>query len=414
MAVGRVNVGGGAGAATLNIYTQMSEPKKKNGIWIQTLDKFQNITMDTDVWEAGDWINNYLTPSPVAKAGHMSILVGRKIYIIGGVVNSYSTTGNNIYSLDLTTNVWSFESDIPWLNSNSSTTGHLRAYARNGNIYMSGRVGSSGVYHRIYNIESKTWTTSTTTAPGGGTSTNYCFPYGDDVSINVGFNGDNVNITKYNISTGVWTTIYSGSYSNVASCSVEMIGDYIYAVAGLASYGGFKVELSTGVRTNIARSPAVTSATPSLASGSNIELFGTSIGYGTQHQIYNTTTDTWSQVGDLPMGVISTTPVADEVDKKIHLIGGYSQANGTNAALKTALTKSFNAKIYPNKELVIKILNQPNASPNQYKVRLFDTKIKIKNEQIYAYFLDAWIYRDNDLNYAPSYWGDGTQWVQFK
>ena len=51
MATGRVNVGGGGSG--LNIFTQLSEPAIKEGIWIQTTKSYRKAIIERSIFLSG-------------------------------------------------------------------------------------------------------------------------------------------------------------------------------------------------------------------------------------------------------------------------------------------------------------------------------------------------------------------------
>ena len=92
---GKLGFNNGKFTAELNIYTQMDEPKEKNGIWVKTQNKCKNILTNQKIFkDDGKWS----TPQPLpgrVKTSPCAVQYNGKLY---------TYTNNNLYSYD--GNVW--------------------------------------------------------------------------------------------------------------------------------------------------------------------------------------------------------------------------------------------------------------------------------------------------------------------
>ena len=61
--INRLPIGGEASSGAINVFTQIDEPDKKDGIWIQTNKNYNNIVFDTSTTtDDGSWTDIGGTP----------------------------------------------------------------------------------------------------------------------------------------------------------------------------------------------------------------------------------------------------------------------------------------------------------------------------------------------------------------
>lgn len=409
MTTGRVNVGGGG--ASLNIFTQLVEPQKKDGIWLQTSDKFRSIALDRNVYLSNSWVLNFIPDLPTPRAYHTTLLYKDFIYVFGGKPNSGSQSFNqDIYKYNLITGVWTLVGNIPWGTYNTGMVSWNYEIINN-IVYFSGRIGTGTAQLKRYDLDAETWLTDEGYLPRSG-GVHRIFKYGDDGLI-LAVPGDSNYVYQYAFSTKTWTQVSPSPYiaRDLSSASIHLIDNVVYFAAGY--YPSMKFDLITKTWSSIATSPLTTSGSPSLVFGNEIHIYGRGGYAGQEVIIYDTLTNTYSYGTPMLRRRYYTNAVFDPKGKVVYIVGG---ADTDSTGIYNPRTDAFTyySKQYANDELVI-LVNKPySIDPNQMAVKLFDTRIPIKNEKLVNYFLNAWIFNNSDLQEYPAYWGDGTKWTKFK
>ncbi|MGD6894283.1 Kelch repeat-containing protein [Bacillus infantis] len=411
MTTGRVNVGGGGGGATLNIYTQLAEPQKKDGIWLQTTDKFKTIFQDLSVYLANSWVVNAIAPLPLTRGLHATVLAGDFIYVFGGRQNSSSQSGLlDVYKYNIKTNLWSYVGPLPYGSINSAPTGFTGVY-KNGIIYLFGMIGSGTPTIKRFQVSTETWLANTSYALRA--SWGEIFDYGPDELLVV-MPGASTYIFAYKISTDSWRQVNTNTYNvrDLSGSAVHLIDNKIWFI-GSNNRNTLYYDLLLNTWTSLAASPIVTSASPSLVFGNEIHIYSRGGYEGLEYLIYNTTNNTYSYGPSLSRQRFNTDAVFDPISKKVYIIGGSTSSNGSIYSVETDMF-TYISKQYSNDELVL-LVNPPYSSdPKQMAVQLFGTRISVKNMKFLNYFLNAWIFKNGDLKEYPAYYGDGTKWTKFK
>lgn len=152
MATGRVNIGGGG--AGINVYTQPTEPFKKEGIWIKTNSGKSEVVSDDSLWFSGVWANpsqKSYAPIPYKSARKSVCKKGTDVYVGLGYNGSLYT--KEFYKYDSINDVWTRLADYPESNAQVDS-GSVGFSAYKNYIYA---FASTGRSYR-YDIETNMWT----------------------------------------------------------------------------------------------------------------------------------------------------------------------------------------------------------------------------------------------------------------
>lgn len=427
MATGKVNTGGGGGGG-LNIFTQLAEPRTKDGIWLQTQDKFKTIFLEKNVYLANSWVLDALPELPKPRLNPVIVYVNDKIYVFGGS----QTSGEQDYHTDvlkfnLVDNTLSYVTDMP--TAPSKTRPWLyNPIVKDDYIYFFGATSTSTTRNITrFNHVTETWDGFQSTYPPRGVSSGgYLFEYDEEHLLVVGGNTGTLYTQIYNINTNTWTELgsYSVTNTNVYSNTVyTKVGNLVYLLGTQSgSLNIMVIDLSTNTLARLDSTPGVPAKVPfvlkggvdfSLLLGDEVHIFGSPyLANQLSYVIFNTTTKTWSYGPPMLRLRNDTNVVFDPIRRKVYIIGG--RHDTTNAISKSTDMLSFISKQYTNDELVLLVQDTYDVSRNQKAVKLFPTTISIKNGRFMNFFNDAWIFKNGDLREYPAYYGDGTQWIKFK
>ena len=133
--------------------------------------------------------------------------------------------------------------------------------------------------------------------------------------------------------------------------------------------------------------------------GTDIYLFGSTFSsdYRKAYK-YNTLTDTYTQLTNIPYDFYGGVAVSINSIEEIYLLGSSLNVN------KIGIFELKSIE-YEDNQIVI-----TQGTPT------YLTKILPNNSNLTYYFNDAWIYTDQDglIQNIPTYYGDGTSWIKFK
>lgn len=379
------------GSAKPNIFCQLTEPTSKDGIWLQT-DKEYNIVNFTDspisYWETTKEAD---TPYNIANSqGGKSgiIVVDDYIYFFGGTSSDTQTLA---YKYNINTKLYTRLTDIPY-----NFSGNL-IYI-NGYIYLIG--GGSNYYEMTrYNIENNSYTILTDIPyPVNHASIT---SVGTDIYL---FGGEG---------NSIWTDWYTKAYKyNTLTDTYTQLQDL--------SGGTF-------------RGCAVTV-------GTDIYLFDGERTWKSLYK-YNTLTNSCVKLGNKTIPLYCEESRAFYFNGDIYLLLGqnetsvykYSIDNNTFTLIENSENSSFGKyRIACMKDNIIYVVQQTqfykfivvdnddksvivSQKSNEYATSLFNKSDNMKNNPKF-FFDNTWYYTTQDGldDTIPTYYGDGTQWINFK
>ncbi len=265
--------------------------------------------------------------TPTQINAHSAVLIGDKIYIMGGQ-NYRGEIQDALYIYDTLTSTWSTGASMP------TAKLFFGAVAINDNIYvMGGEINGSAVGSNkleIYNSKTNTWSYGAPMPyPGRGMK---CVTYGTKIYAIGGASNDFMsyapNIQIYDTINNTWSI--GNTLPNVGiEPAVQIFEDNIYILGGARNYKSVDevhiYNITTDTWTTGSNMPNKRNLASSIIYGYKIYVFG---GYDSNNNftdystvdVYDIFNDTWEQTTDLsrPNRQMSTTLV----DNTIYLIGG--------------------------------------------------------------------------------------------
>ena len=265
---------------------------------------------------------------------------------------------------------------------------------------------------------------------------------GTDIYLLGGANSGTYNY-KYDTLTNSYTQLKDIPYQFYNGSAVA-IGTNIYLLGGsdYKTYN-YKYDTLTDTYTQLRNIPYNFFVGSAVAIGTDIYLLGGQ-GYKTYNYKYDTLTDTYTKMTDIPYNFYYGT--ASVLNNDIYLLSGAYVAKNYNYKYNTvtdtytkmtdipyevsecgfAVTVNNNIYLfggYPSSTKV-QVLEFPSSefedksilllNGNTYKTQLFTSDLV--DSSVKYNFSDVWLYEDETglLTDIPTYFGDGTQWINIK
>ena len=428
-------VSGIDGNATLNLYTQMSEPTKKDGIWVQTNHQYQKAIIDNShIDNTGTWTNTK-NSGLQDRWYHIRGVYNGELYRMqfqySGSIPLYKTN-NVLQCIDNNTTVTWTQVGAFSYNADSSTfdgTSLYRAIVCNGKLYIA--VGYTNSYpdvrHIIFEYDAST-NSCNTAYIGFPAGDNYdFFTYNNDLYEITTEDAGYVAINKINTVSGSKTLIRNIDYSDnrfYGSPSAICSNGYIFVSYYERPSTEFDYSYNSGVYkfNNNNELEHIGSISPAIRSQSSCLFF-----------LYNNIpcmvySDTDNGYDKYIYGIIKQNDGSSYYNAKLtKLISAPPDGNKISVIGKYLISNegyvyTASANTYDPQTLII----QRNTSNNgTYKTGIYDLKSAIPkdlqpliegdaNRCLYA-FDDCYYFADTGFDWtAPMYYGDGTKWIKFK
>ena len=382
-----------AGKPKPNIFVQENEPNTKKGIWLQTNKQLEHIYGDDDIFIAGEWKpDGRYKDIPYEFYNSSAVVVGTDVYLLGS-----SMYTRYAYKYNTLTDTYTRLTDIPYvfLFYNGS------AVAIGTDIYLFGGSGNS-TYAYKYNTLTNTYT-QLTNIPYDFVNSSVA-AVGTDVYLFGSGNGSySTYAYKYNTLTDTYTRLTNMPYGFWTGSAVT-IGTDVYLFGGSNNTYTYKYNTLTDTYTQLTNIPYNFVSGSAVAVGANIYLFGSAYNssYYTYAYKYNTLTDTYTQLTNIPYNFYRGSAVAVGTDA--YLFGG-------EANKRKVQVYALESSTYANNSVVIA---QGRYYQTGYGIELYNDDL-FSLPMLYA-FADAWFYTTEDgiITDIPTYYGDGTQWTNFK
>lgn len=412
MATGRVNVGSGGDG--LNIFTQMSEPASKEGIWVKTSEKFKKVMVDSSVHGGGEWnkiADDSYTKNPRDLTGGKSVYKDGKIYVIGGSVGTSGASHlSEIRSYDILTDTWTSLAPSPISFFQQAVFLHGDLIYVHGGVYNNSL--SSATYK--YSITDNTWTLATSGYAKAGHS---AILVGDDCYLI----GSTTNVIKYNILNNTFTD--TGIVVNRYGHSSTLIGNKIYIYGGAINNTNTPtnilqvIDLETMTLSNLTSSTNKIALHGAVAVENQLYILGGSKTHTGQitgamptdsFMVYDLLSDTWDEeTFKMPYSLMLM--CVELVDGRIFVMNGTKDGYTLSGETRVFYIET---KVYPEKTIV---LIRSSENSGVYITELVSPTLRIlgdKNRLCTAF--DDVFFVDTDILNVDSYYGDGTQWIKFK
>lgn len=409
------NFGDGNGGK-LNIYTQLAEPAKKEGIWVKTEQKYSKIVNDLELWFSNAWNDETLktyAPIPRTFLKGDCASVGTDIYLPAGCDNTSTDHSNSLFhKYNTLTNEWTQLSSTP-----ASVMYHQTVSIGNFVYFIGGitSTGDLGTTMYKYDTVNNTWT-KLTNIPF--TCRLHC---ANAVGSNIYVTGGNGSSGtekmhyKYDTLTDAWTKLTDVPIG-ITSASSDVVGTKIYYFGGIGSSSSFNATYSydtlTNTWTKLTNVPYNHYNGSCSAVGTDIYLTGSSYYVDTSDKShakgfckYSTLTDTWTKLDDL--STMTYYHCSCVVNGNMYILGGYYNPTKVRAFNSTS-------KIYEDRTLV---LYKTNSYLGVYMVELITPQKGYTgvNTRILSGFDNVYMYLNGTLQQnLETYYGDGTKWVKFK
>lgn len=422
MANGRVNVGGNGGG-NINLYAQPTEPTKKEGIWIKTGTAKTNIINDLDLWFANSWNNPALkayADVPYNAKSKTVCAVGTDIYVMGGF-NDYNgvVINKSMWKYDTINNYWTKMSDYPF--SISFAYNYFHSTVIGTDIYIVTNDGKCNKFNTLNN----TWTAMITNTFMDSQAQNGTYvditAVGTDIYCfwTASYGTNKPYIYKFETIQNKWTQIasYDTGLAHQYGVVVKTIGTdiYMFYAGGQSDTVGLAVKkfnVATNSITKVSDVPAtsgngITIAMPNTVVGVNVHLTHANL----QHYVYNTTNNTWSLMG-------SPTPI--KVMNMVYVNGNITAFDeNVQYNVKDSPSKNyrfnFTSKVYGDGTVILYRIKNYLGLYQAELVSLPPNIFTGVNNRILTGFDNVYMYANGTLNEnLPTYYGDGTKWVQFK
>ena len=370
-------LGQNGGYNGLKIFVQQNEPNKKDGIWIKTNEqyKYDNVYFTNDYLSI---LNRYEEVSNIPYNFYIGSAVAKenKIYILGG-----GSERNNNYRYDVQSNTYTKLKDIPYEFYSGGTSVIVE------DIHLlSGYYNNSNKFHYRYDVQSNTYT-KLTDAPYDIYD---CSAIAKDNDIYI-LGGRYDYIYKYDTVNNEYIKLKQNfTDDSLMGGKAALIDNDIYLFGN--GQKGYKYNILTNTFTEIERVPFDYINDTVVGINNNIFLLGSSYKsgsayeYGKYNYKYDTLTNTYKKLEDIPYDFIEGSTVA--IGNDIYLLGGSSSMNNvykykTYLENKNIFIKNENDKLKTNLSNILKI-----------------------------YFSEIIIYDNYEPKDYPIYYGNGTEWIE--
>ena len=411
----------GKGGAKLNVFTQLTEPTTKKGIWLQTDKEMEHFISDEIIANNESWLQNPVTTLPYDAYGCLASSVGDEIYLFGSTCSNSTPYGGNklAYKYNISTNTWIKITDCPLYSFRGGcvTIGT--------DIYIFGLFegepySESNINNKVYKYDTLTDTyTQLANIPNRQYISSFNLVV---VGTNIYMFGSGAGLAgkpadKYDTLTNTWTRLSDMPFSNSNSKPVVGIDNdtiyffYVYVDNQTCVY---KYTISTGLYSKVT---SISEMLPSTYYGVSLDFrikFGNNVyllGCGdtssnSQYGLYkfNFITNTFTKLQNSPVSLNYATAVLVNTD--IYILGGYNNK-------RNVYVFHISPKEYEDNSVIIA---QGRTYSVGYNVELLTTELAEEDYQPLYSFADAWYYTENDglITNIPTYYGDGTQWINIK
>ena len=369
--------------AKLNLYTQTSEPSKKDGIWVKTSNKYKKAIVDNRILSSGGVWTNPVSDLPYDFKNSSAVVYNGEIHILGSSNANYQT---NHYKYNGSS--WTRVSTLPYMFRNGS------AVVYNGEIHILGS-NSSSYQTKHYKWNGSSWT-SVSTLP-------YSFYNGSAVVYNgeihiLGSSDYNTNHYKWDGSS--WTRVIEIPYMFSNGSAVVYNGEI--HILGSNSYSKYHYKWDGSSWNRVSEIPYIFRNSSAVVYNGEIHILGSG-DYPTNH--YKWDGSSWTSVSTLPYMFRFGSAVVYNGGKSITILGGGSGPN-------QRATFTTPAKTYDPYTLIIQ---RGDTNNGVYVTAFADMSIiSGSNNRFQTGFDDAWYFGASSFETTPIYYGNGSSWVKFK
>ena len=356
----------------LNLYMQTTEPEEKQGLWLQTDKKYNEIITVNNIEGNPYWDTTERVSSPVDVSGGGTVAtVDNKIYLF---------RENKAYKYDIVNDTYTRLTDIPF----SCDTGSCVVIGTD--IYL---IGSNNSYI-LYKYNTLTDTYIQLTNSPIKTTSSACVAIGTDIYIFGGFY-NKTKAYKYDTLTDTYTPLTDIPY-NFYDSSAVVADSYIYLIGG-NSDKNIRYNVSTNTYTVLSNLPYTISYNTNILKEGNIYIFG-GVNNDKKCYKYNIATDTYARLADIPQTHVGRNGGT--------IIGNYIYLFSSYSIVQVFVFPTNN---YTDKSIIIE------TSSKRIETELIKTSAENGLPYGFSNFYYYTISEGFDRE-IPTYYGNGTQWIQ--
>ena len=409
-----VGISDGKGIVNLNIFTQMDEPTKKDGIWIKTNHKYNKVIINDKFinYESGTWqdlgdmdkVGGYHNLQNSACA-----MYNGKIHFIGGWTynsNQYTHIVYDFQNYDQSMSDYNNSKRSPF-----RTRDGCAITCNDGIHFLGGYDANSGNNNLHYLWDDNSWT-QLSSIPYDMGEYGGAVIYNNEIHV-MGGGSDVIKQDhyKYNLNTKTWTkdteitTIVWKMGTVVYNGEIHLLGGKSYSGNFNMhwAFNGTTWSAGTLLPVNVERLSAVVYNNEIHILGGINVLNETDKTLAKSHYKYNGSV--WTQVSTLPYEFYEGCAIV--VNDTIHLFGGN--------CLHHYGFKAINSNVYDPQTV---ILEKGTTNSGKYLTNISDTSViegDGSNNRFVSGFDDCYYFADSSFDWnAPMYYGDGSQWIKFK
>lgn len=381
-----------AGSADIkpNIFMQLTEPVKKEGIWFKSDKQVDHIIMDTNIIESGNWdtINEYPDlPFGIGSNGK-ACTIDNIIYLFDGKDKKAYTFNTNDLSCTEITDV-----TLPFI----SLTEDCQFCAVDKCIYVLYKAYNS--YNTIYKFDTEARTCSTVYSVSSAWYMN-CYITVIDTNI---FIFDYLSaIHKFDTIKNKYTKLdVTNPITKQSYLKCISIDEYIYIFGGYdnsSSYtNAYKFNTVTNEFTKLTDMPYGGYELGITNIGNDIYLFGLN-NTATLVYKYNIVDNTYTSVSEVS-DMINYSYAVNISDSKIFILGG----SNTSRKIRVYV---LNNKEYDNNSIIVW------GGNNKYMTQLY-TSDNIVGRLLFGFYKAYYYTTENKLDASlPLYYGNGEEWIK--
>lgn len=371
----------------MNIFTQMNEPQKKDGIWIKTNHTYQNVMINQQfanyqdgVWSAICPLNNMGRIKLVTNQGALYLFSDKdyKLYRLNGSALEYICDYNS------RTNVMVSYNNSLYIITESASTGYVFKY--NGSNWERVSEFYGTIYFdmncvTLYNDQICLFYSNTTP------EINYIYLFNGSTFMQL---CDATIYDSYNRPMQIQNIItYNGKLYMFGNRSISPADGLFYFV------------LNAGSNWTRSTVPVPENSMCVCTCVYNNELYLFYEDRGINDSIYYCKYNgvSWTLIGKLN----------DKYQKDAVSLNQYMYTNGSSLYKYTLPNKVYN----PNTV----IINKGDSQNGVYLTNMFDTSYMVGNNsnRFVSGFDDCYYFADSSFDWnAPMYYGNGSQWIKFK
>lgn len=347
----------------------------------------------------GSYISNALPYEP-GGTGCSVVAVGKYLYIFG----FYSFSSNYVKAIKIDSETYEITNltNLPFTQSDTYNGTVAEAVGTNIYIFRRGNANDPCVYK--YDTLTDEYTVLLSSTLYSVINTKPHTVVGNDIYIT----NSSGYIYKYNTTNNTYARIKSFPYSlvNNGPTSCTAVGTDIYFFGSRGSEDSYKkkaykYDTLTDTYTELPDLPINTSYEQVISVGSIIYIFNNGNSVNNEQLLkYDTILGTYTQLTDSEYSLGGNSPGCGitKINNKIFIVG---PSNTKNIGIFNIIDKTFD-----NNSIVI------SQGFGKYYTNLINTEIN----GLKYFFWDAWPYTTaNGLDDTiPTYYGNGTQWIKFK